>query len=139
MATKGTLFQGHKISISEDGSTYKEIGCLTNFGLDQPERAKIDTTCSQDTTKTYRFGLRDTGTVTFDTFYESDSEAQGVLEASYKSDENYHFKIAYSDGTEKEFEGNVIALSEAGEVDGMITESVTVGLAGEITTTLPTP
>jgi len=138
-ANKGILFQGHKIQISDDnGTTWNDIGCMTNFTWDQPERPKIDTTCSSDNTRTYRFGLRDVGSVSFDSFYDPTNPAQQLLEDSYASDDTYKFRIAYSDGvTGKEFDGNVTQLGQGGEIDGMITQSVVIGLASDVTDVTP--
>ena len=139
------LAQETIISISEDGTAWTPIGCITSYSIEQSERNEIETTCLSATEKTFKLGLRDPGTMSLDLEYEQDSTGQGMLEDSYASDDSYHFKIEYnnapSGGTpgEKTFEGYVSALSETGSVDDLITESVSIRVTGNVTNTDPAP
>jgi hypothetical protein len=140
------LAQGIVISISQDGTTYEEIGCITSYTLDQPARSQIDTTCLSDTdSKKYKLGLREPGTMSIDLEYEPQSVGQEMLEASYASSESYRFKIEYTDApaggtpTIKEFNGMVMSITENGAIDDKLTESVEIQLASAITVTDPAP
>jgi hypothetical protein len=139
------IAQGIILSISQDGTTYEPIGCIQSFSLEQPERAEIDVTCLTSTSKEYKFGLRDSGTLSIDLQYEPQSAGQLLLESSYASDDSYSFKIEYTDApaggtpTTKEFDGFVTSISESGATDDLVTESATIRLTGDITTTPPAP
>ena len=136
--------QGTTLEISEDGATYESIGCIQSFGIEQPERAEIDVTCLTSTSKEYKFGLRDNGTLSIDLQYDPEGAGQGLLEDSYAADTAYHFKIEYTNapdttgtGTTKEFQGYVTSISESGGVDDVVVESVTIRVSGDITITPP--
>ena len=136
--------QGTTLEISEDGATYESIGCIQTFSIEQPDREQIDVTCLTSTSKEYKFGLRDSGTLAIEMQYDPEGSGQGLLEASYASDEAYHFRIEYTNapdatgtGTIKEFQGFVIGISESGGVDDVQTESVNIKISGDITVTPP--
>ena len=138
------IAQGIVLSISQDGTVYEPIGCIQTFSLEQPERAEIDVTCLTSTSKEYKFGLRDSGTLSIDLQYEPQSAGQLLLESSYASDDAYSFKIEYTDApdetgtpTIKEFQGFVTSISESGALDDIVSESTTIRLTGDITTTPP--
>ena len=137
--------QGTTLEISEDGgTTWVPIGCIQTFGIEQPDRAEIDVTCLTSSSKEYKFGLRDSGTVTIEMQYDPEGAGQVILESSYASDTAFDFKIEYNNapdetgtGTLKEFKGFVISISESGAVDDVVTESVSIKITGDITITPP--
>ena len=136
--------QGTTLEISEDGTAYETIGCIQTFSIEQPDRAEIDVTCLTSTSKEFKFGLRDNGTLAIELQYDPEGAGQGLLEESYASDTAYHFKIEYANapdatgtGTTKEFEGFVIGISESGGVDDVVTESVNIRISGDIVVTPP--
>ena len=138
------LTQGMKFQISSDGTTYTDIGCISDFGWDNPDRAQIDTTCFSSDSKEFAFGLRDNGTVTLGYRYDPEGAGQELLEESYASDDSYRFKIEYSNtagatGTVKEFNGYVTSMSQDGALDDIVNGSVTIKITGAITSTPPTP
>ncbi len=139
----GMLTQGTSFRISDDDITFVELGCVESWTVDSPARAEIDTTCLLDTSKSYKFGLKDSGTLNVDIIYDVDGAGQALLEASYASDTPYHFEIEYSDnggttGTIKSFSGNVISLSENGAKDDVVRSSVSIKISGDITSAVPT-
>jgi len=144
MATAtGLVTQGTDFRISIDGTTYTSFGCVESWSLDTPGRAEIDTTCLLDTSKTYKFGLKDSGTLSVETFYAVDGAGIKLLEDSYGSDAPFHFEIEYSNtggvtGTVKKFEGFVTSYSESGAKDDVVKLSVTIKVTGDITVTAPT-
>ena len=148
MATDtGILTQGTLFEVSNDeGVTYIPFGCVTSFTLTSGTRTEIPTTCLTDTTKTFKFGLQDAGTLSVDTY--SDLEGAGTvdLENSYESDIAYDFKISYSNDNEgagtptiKEFQGYVISFSENGTEDSILTTSWEIKISGTVSTTDSTP
>jgi hypothetical protein len=137
--------QGTQFRISEDGTTWIDIGCISGFSWDNPERASIDTTCLTDKEKSFKFGLRDSGTVSLDLRYEPQSAGQKMLEQSYASDKPYHFEIEYADtpdggvnGTIKNFKGYVTTFSQSGAIDDIINGSVGIKVTGPVNETPPT-
>ena len=136
--------QGTIISISADGTTWTPVGCITGWDLSASARAEIDTTCLVDTSKSFKFGLKDNGTLSIDYFYDPEGAGQKLMEASYGSDTAYHFQIEYPNlgtggkGTIKVFEGYVIELSETGAVDEVLTASASIKISGDVTQTPPT-
>ena len=139
------LSQGTKLSISTDGTTWTEVGCVTSYSLERSERNTIETTCLNSSEKTFAMGLKDPGSLNFDLEYEQEGAGQGMLEDSYNSDVAYHFQIEYNNGEtggtngNKTFEGFVSSISESGSVDDLLTESVTVQITGEVVNTDPVP
>ncbi len=134
--------QGTVIRISEDGTTFTDIGCVSGFSWEFSERATIDTTCLTDTEKTFKFGLRDSGTVSIDYRFEPDGAGQVLLEESYASDTPYTFQVEYSDslgvsGTIKEFDGFVTQMSQDGAIDDIVNASASIKITGPITSTDP--
>ncbi len=140
----GLVTQGTDFRISADGTAFTSFGCVESWSLDTPGRAEIDTTCLKDTSKSYKFGLKDSGTLSVETFYDVDGAGNTLLEASYASEDPYHFEIEYSDtggttGTVKSFEGYVTGYSQSGAKDDVVKLSVTIKVTGDITTAVPTP
>ncbi len=138
------LTQGMSFRISPDGTNFTEIGCISGFNWDQPERAQIDTTCFSSDSKEFSFGLRDNGTVSLEYRFDVSSNGQELLEESYASEDSYSFEIEYSDnagttGTVKKFVGYVTSLSQDGSLDDIINGSCTIKLTGDVTTVDPTP
>jgi len=140
-ASSGINAQGTQFGISVDGVSYTPLGCVKSWDWSKPSRAEIDTTCVLDTAKSFRFGLKDNGTISVETFYD---RGAGIVlaEASYSSDTPYHFQVEYSDtagvsGTVKEFQGYVISMSESGGVDDVVNMSMEIRLSGDITETAP--
>ena len=137
-ATSGLNAQGTTFGISVDGVAYTSLGCIKSWDWGKPSRAEIDTTCLLDTAKSFRFGLKDNGTLTVETFYD---RGAGVVmaEASYASDTPYFFEVEYSDGlvsgTNKVFQGYVISMSESGGVDDVVNATIEIRLSGDITET----
>lgn len=141
MATDtGIVTQGTSIQISADDITFAELGCIQSWSLDSPSRPEIDTTCLLSTSKTFKFGLKDNGTVTTELLYEAGGAGQLVLEASYESNTPYYFSIEYTDGTIgdgtiKTFTGYVISISQSGNQDDVVRQSVQIKIDGDIVTT----
>jgi hypothetical protein len=137
-ADSGINAQGTQFGISTDGVTYTPLGCIKSWDWSKPSRAEIDTTCLLDTSKSFRFGLKDNGTLTVETFYD---RGAGIVlaEASYDSDTAYYFEVEYPDGvtsgTKKVFQGYVVTMNESGGVDDVINGSVEIRLSGDITET----
>lgn len=143
-ADTGLVTQGTDFRISEDGVTYTSFGCVESWTLDTAGRNEIDTTCLLDTSKSFKFGLKDNGTVACEMFYAPDGEGQVLLEASYASADPYYFEIEYSDnagttGTVKSFQGYVTSYSQNGSKDDVVRQSVSIKLSGDVTTEAPTP
>ena len=139
----GLVTQGTDFRISADGSTFTGLGCIESWDLSTSDRAEIDTTCLLDTSKTFKFGLKDSGTLSLELMYSIDGAGQALLEASYADSDSYFFEVEYSDnagttGTVKSFKGYVINLSETGGKDDVIKQSVTIKVSGDITTVAPT-
>ena len=145
MATDtGLVTQGTDFRISDDDVTYVSFGCVESWDLSTAGRNEIDTTCLLDTSKTFKFGLKDNGTVTCEMFYAPDGAGQVLLEASYASSTPYYFEIEYSDnagttGTIKSFQGYVTNYSQNGAKDDVVKQSVSIKLSGDVTTAAPTP
>lgn len=139
----GLVTQGTDFRISVDGVSYTSLGCVESWDLSTSDRAEIDTTCLKDTSKTFKFGLKDSGTLGLELMYNIDGAGQVLLEASYASPDAYFFEVEYSNsagttGTIKSFSGYVINLSETGGKDDVIKQSVTIKVSGEITAAAPT-
>lgn len=141
MATNsGIVTQGTDFRISTDGTVFESVGCVESWDLSTADRAEIDTTCLKDTSKSFKFGLKDSGTLSLETMYNIGGAGQALLEASYASPDAYSFEVEYSDnagvsGTVKSFSGYVINLSQTGGKDDVIKQSVTIKISGDITTT----
>lgn len=140
----GLTTQGTNFRVSDDDITYVSFGCVESWTIDTPGRTEIDTTCLVDDTKSYKFGLRDSGTVTTEMYYSTDGEGLALLEESYASDDPYYFEIEYSDtggttGTVKSFQGYVTSYSQSGAKDDVVKLTLTIKISGDITTTPPTP
>lgn len=137
-ADSGINAQGTQFGISTDGVTYTPLGCVKSWDWSKPSKAEIDTTCLLDTSKSFRFGLQDNGTISVETFYD---RGAGIVlaEASYASDVPYYFEVEYDDGatsgTNKVFQGYVVSMSESGAVDDVINLSMEIRLTGDITET----
>jgi len=140
----GMLTQGTDFKISVDGVSYTSIGCVESWDLSVADRPEIDTTCLTDTSKSFKFGLKDSGTLAVEIIYDIDGPGQVLMEASYASDSAYFFEVEYSDnagttGSVKSFKGFVIGLGEAGAKDDVIRQSVNIKISGDVTTVAPTP
>jgi hypothetical protein len=134
--------QGTSIRISEDGTTFTDIGCVESFDLSGEDRATIDTTCLSSTAKEYIFGLRDNGTLSSNVRFNPQDAGWKLVEASYSSDDAYHFQIEFADsagvsGTLYDFTGNVVNTSTSGAVDAVVSGSFSVKLTGDVTVTDP--
>lgn len=143
-AETGLVTQGTDFRISDDGVTYTSFGCVESWSLDTAGRNEIDTTCLLDSAKSFKYGLKDNGTVTCEMFYAPAGEGQVLLEASYSSDTPFYFEIEYSDtggttGTIKSFQGYVTTYSQNGAKDDVVRQSVSIKLSGDVTTAVPTP
>ena len=139
MVTQGTAFR-----ISIDGVAYTQMGCIESWDLASAARPEIDTTCLLDTAKTFKFGLKDNGTLSVEMIYDVDGAGQVLMEASYASEDAYYFEVEYSDnagttGSIKTFQGFVIGLGETGAKDDVIRQSVSIKISGDVTTAVPTP
>lgn len=142
-ADSGIVTQGTDFRMSEDGVTYESIGCIESWDLSTSDRPEIDTTCLTDTSKSFRFGLKDNGTLSLEIMMDLEGTGQALLEASYSSSEPYYFEVEYSNnagttGTIKAFQGYVTNMSETGAKDDVIKQSVTIKLSGDVVKTAPT-
>ena len=143
-ADTGLVTQGTDFRISDDDLTYESFGCVESWTIDATARNEIDTTCLLDTSKTYRFGLKDNGSITAEMYYSNDGAGLTLLKASYDSSDPYYFEVEYSDtagttGTIKSFQGYVVNYSETGAKDDVVRFSVTIKISGDVTTAAPTP
>ena len=143
-ADSGMLTQGTDFRISDDGITYTSLGCVESWDLSTAERPEIDTTCLTDTSKSFKFGLKDNGTLAVELIFDIDGAGQVLLEASYEAEDAYYFEVEYSDnagttGTVKSFQGYVTSLGESGAKDDVIRQSVSIKISGDVTTDVPTP
>ncbi len=138
----GLVTQGTAFDISKDGLVWTRIGCVESWDLATSDRAEIDTTCLLDTSKTFKFGLKDNGTLSVELMFSIDGPGQVLLEESYASSEPYHFQIEYSDnagvsGSIKTFEGFVTNMSESGAKDDIIKQSINIKISGDIQLNAP--
>jgi len=139
----GMLTQGTDFRISVDGVSFTSIGCVESWDLSVSDRPEIDTTCLTDTSKSFKFGLKDSGTLAVELIYDIDGPGQVLLEASYDAEGSYFFEVEYSDtlgltGSVKSFQGFVIGLGQSGAKDDVIRQSVSIKISGDITTDVPT-
>ena len=139
-------FQGTIVSISEDGETYQQIGCLLGYDRAGASRNDIDITCADDEAKKFLPGLKDNGTLSIDLNYEPESAGWAMVLDSEDSNENYHFKIEMSNkpdeagtGSLREFQGYVNTTSDSGAVDDKVSANVDIKITGAITRTAPVP
>lgn len=136
----GIITQGTTFQISSDGVTFEDLGCIQSFTNNAPARAEIDTTCMTDDTKTFKFGIKDNGTISVELLYNPSSAGQALVEGSYNSNDAYKFKIEYNNslgtnGTIKEFDGFVMSVSQDSQIDDVVRQSVEIKVSGAITTT----
>jgi hypothetical protein len=133
--------QGTQFRISDDDITYISLGDIKSWDWSKPSKAEIDTTTLTDTAKSFRFGLKDNGTISVETFYDR-SAGIVMAEASYDANTPYYFEVEYSDnagasGTIKAFQGYVISMSETGSVDDVVNATIEIRLSGDITESAP--
>ena len=141
--TSGMLTQGTDFRISDDDVTFISLGCVESWDLTTADRPEIDTTCLTDTSKSFKFGLKDNGTLSVELIFDVDGAGQALLEESYASDEPFYFEVEYSDslgitGTIKSFQGYVTSIGETGAKDDVIRQSVSIKISGDIATAAPT-
>lgn len=134
MATNtGILTQGTTIGISVDGVAYTSIGCITSFEIERGERSEIDTTCLTDTLKTSKRGIKEQDTLSLEMYFDRGAGLT-MVEASFASNNDYYFEIVTSDGSTTTFTGYVMtAPSQSGEIDGVITSSLSVKITSVLT------
>lgn len=129
----GITTQGTTIGISTDGLAYTTIGCITKFGIERGTRSEIDTTCLTDTIKSSRRGIQEQDKLSLDMFFDRGAGLT-LVDASFASDTDYFFEIAYSDATTATFQGYVMTPpNQDAEIDGVITSSMEVKITTAIT------
>ena len=147
MAIKG---YGVKFSIStDDGSTYSEIGEITDLTPPSISKDTIETT-SHGTSgiRTYVGGLVDFGEMSVTVNLDPDVADTGAknhvdLRALAKTPNDdpvastYKFKIEYADSTASidTFRGVVTSYEASAPIDGVLSATFTIKVSGEITYT----
>lgn len=139
----GILTQGTEFRISDDeGVNFTPLGCVTDWSIDTSDRPEIDTTCTSDSSKSFKFGLKDDGTLSTTVFYDPEGDGLAIVEASYASNDAFTFQVEYSNtagtsGTIKTFKGFVIGMSESGSKDDVVSLSINIKISGGITKSAP--
>lgn len=139
----GLLTQGTSFKISEDdGVTFINLGCVTDWSIETSDRPEVDTTCTTDTSKSFKFGLKDDGTLSVTCFYAPEGAGMALVEASYASNDPFDFEVEYSNtagtsGTIKRFKGYVTSISESGAKDDVINLSLNIKISGAVTKLAP--
>lgn len=132
----GIITQGTVVNI-EAGT----LGCIQSFSQTTPAKTEIDTTCLTDSVKTFKFGIKDSASISFELLYDPSSTGQAAALVSYNDGTTASFEIIYNDslgisGTTQTFDGYVISLSQEVSMDEVIRQTIEVKVDGEVTTVL---
>lgn len=132
----GIIVQGTTFKISDDNVTFEDLGCVQSFNISGGGRTEIDTTCIGSTSKEFKLGLKDNGTVSVEILYNASSAGQALVDSSYDSNDAYYFEVVYTDTSTitKTFQGFVMNQSLDNSVDEVVRQTIEIKITGEITT-----
>lgn len=135
----GLLSKGITLSYKND-TEYVKIPDLQECPELGGTAEKVEVTTLEDGVKRFINGVKDFGDLEFKFLYDNSSEnsnyriVRGLEEAGNVVD----WKVAFPDGTEFAFSGEVAARIEAAEVNGALTFIAAIALNSDITVTNPT-
>ena len=113
--------------------TFVNVAEVKDFTAIDGSAAEIETTHLLSTAKEFRMGLPDNGNLSFTCNYVKDDRGQTALRSAHVSREKQTFKMVFSDNSTIQFDGFVTTVPLSGSVDGIVEESFTVRITGDVT------
>lgn len=122
MTSLAVTTQGTKLYISATGSppSYSQIPDVTNIpSFGSSERPQIDVSNMDSTSREFRFGLSDTGSVDFEINFVPDNIVHAEIETAAEANTQKQLKVELSDGTTYEGNGYFTSFAKSAEVDNV--------------------
>jgi hypothetical protein len=122
MTSLAVTTQGTKLYVSPTGSppVYAQIPDVTNIpSFGSSERPQIDTSNMDSTSREFRFGLADTGSVEFEINFVPDNTVHATIEAAAEANTQKQLKVELSDGTTYEGNGYFVSFAKSAEIDNV--------------------
>lgn len=132
--------QGTKFYIgAEEGpgspTLFRQIGECKQVNRDGADRPDIDVSHLESTSREYRLGLQDAGSVTLEMNWISTDVGQLRLIAAAGEDEPSEMKAEYPNGKTSYFQGLVKSVNGPNAaVDGTLMLTATIRISGSVTT-----
>lgn len=145
MATTGLLSYGSKFEYavysSGTAGTKVEVKNCQSFPSLGGDVDKVETTCLENSNKTYINGLKDYGDMEFGFLYAVDENVASTNYAQFAGTNGINgqlcqFTITTPDGSTFVFDGTAQASLDAVEVNQPLTFTVSIALASDITATI---
>ncbi len=130
ISTQGTLFQREN-----DSATMETVAEVQSFSGPGGEASEIDVTSLDSTSKEFKLGLQDEGTISLDCILVPGDNAQDGLRADRAAGTVRSFQIVLPDTatTTLTFDALVKGFTITGGVDDVIKASVTLRVTGAVT------
>lgn len=113
-----------------------QINNVLTFQRGGAQKAQIDVTDLNSTSKEFLGGLQDQGTFTLGGKFKASDDGQEALRASYAfSGQSVPLKITYSDASYDSFNAEVISFDVSGGVDQAVDFNASLRITGDVTTT----
>lgn len=122
MTSLAVTTQGTKLYVSPTGSppVYAQIPDVTNIpSFGSSERPQIDTSNMDSTSREFRFGLADTGSVEFEINFIPDNTVHQTIETAAEANTQKQLKVELSDGTTYEGNGYFVSFAKSAEIDNV--------------------
>jgi hypothetical protein len=127
MTSLAVTTQGTKLYVGDAGSppNFQQIVDVTNVpSFGGSERPEIDVSNMDSSSREFRFGLADTGSVDFELNYVPDNTVHTTVEDAADNNTRVAFKVELSDGTRFEGEGWFVTFNKSAEVDNVYKATV---------------
>jgi hypothetical protein len=117
-------------------STAKAIGNVVGWNGPSAASGEIDITCLASTAKEFLIGLSDSGSITFDCFFDSSDAGQIAARKIQSSRTKGHWAIKLPSLTTKVYQfdgkGYVKTFGVTGKVDGAVGCSIAIRVSGGV-------
>ena len=131
--------QGTVVTMSDGASpeVYTAIGEITSVGGPDGSASEIDVTDLSSTSKEFKMGINDEGSVTLELLFRPKNTQHAALRTAKKNRTLSNFQLLFTDSpqTTWAFAAYVTGLSVSLSVDAATTGSTTLRITGDITET----
>lgn len=137
MSVNALEAQGMVIKLSNGASpeVYTAIGEITSIGGPDGSASEIDVTDLSSTSKEFKMGINDEGSVTLEGMFIPTDTQHAALRTHKSARTLANFQIVFTDSpvTTWSFSAYVTGLSISASVDAALTGSITLRITGDIT------
>lgn len=132
MSTSAIKAAGAVLAVGDGATpeTYTTIGELKNWDGPNIATDKIETTDLSETCESSIPGINRPGEMSFDCNFKVGDSGQALVRTRCEARTSHNFKITFIDATYRIFAGFISAMSEGGEIGGVVATKFTITITG---------